>query len=126
MNSKNYAIEKMEELIKNEEEQLEKYKRNIKTFTDECDILEELVEQTVSNIASMKDALHKLKGLDNLEKKNKVADPVSITIPSGFVVKNVTGLDIHKFARDLILPEIIKLLKDRQYTFHEQLKEALK
>jgi len=38
----------------------------------------------------------------------------------GFVVKEVSGVDIHKFVRDLILPEIIELLRNRKFSIIEE------
>jgi hypothetical protein len=88
-----------------------------------------------SQITSLRDALHKLKGLDNLEKKNKIADSAEIAehqflrkgpCRTQLKWKHVEDMEIRKFIKDFLLPEITELLKDRQYTFHEQLKEALK
>lgn len=70
MNGKQYAIEKLEVALKDEEEGLEKCYGNIKTLKDEVAHLEAEAGKALLTIASFKDALHKLKGLDTLEKKN--------------------------------------------------------
>ena len=72
MNSKQYAIEKMEELLRSEEEKLSDCRRDIKTFRNEVGDLEGKSMGFISNIAGLKDAIHKLKGLDNLEKAKKI------------------------------------------------------
>lgn len=51
-----------------------------------------------------------IKALEELEVDQKEAQ-------KGFVVKNVTGFDIHKFARELILPDIIEYLKESRISF---------
>lgn len=74
MNSKQYVIEKVEKLLKNEELELDKCRQNRKMYKAEIAIIEAKTMEAISGIAGLKDALHKLKGLDNLEKKNKIAD----------------------------------------------------
>ncbi|TET41745.1 MAG: hypothetical protein E3J60_03865 [Dehalococcoidia bacterium] len=78
MNSKQYVIEKMEELLRSEEEKLSDCRRDLKIWRNEVGDLEGKSMGFISNIAGLKDALHKLKGLDNLEKKNKITDPVEL------------------------------------------------
>ena len=72
MNSKQYAIEKMEELLRSEEDKLSDCRQDLKIFRNEVGDLEGKSMGFISNIAGLKDALHKLKGLDNLEKARKL------------------------------------------------------
>ena len=135
MSGKKYAIERVEMLIKCEEEKLEKCQRNIKTYSMEVVCEQAKAEVATSNIAGLKDAHHKLRGLDNLEKKNKIADSAEMAehqilrkgpTRTQLKWKDVEDMEIRRFIKDFLLPEITQLLMDRQYTFHEQLKEALK
>lgn len=119
MKEQQYAIEKLEDLLKFQEQNLEQFTGNLKNLYNHVSIANADIVKVKFHIAVLKDAIHKLKGLDNLEKKNKIADPV------GFVVKDVTGFDIHKFARDLILPDIIEMLKNRRFTLSEELRKAI-
>ena len=135
MNSKKYPIERLEEELTHEEERLQRCGQRIKSLRDEIPIEERRTITCAARISGLKDALHKLKGLDNLEKKNMIPDSAEMTehqfLRKGphrtqLKWKDVEDMEIRKFIKDFILPEITQLLKDRQYTFHEQLKEALK
>ncbi len=119
MKEKQYAIEKLEDILMLQEQHLEHFTGNIKNLYNDISITDAQIVKTKFHISVLKDAIHKLEGLDNLEKKNKIhPDYVveqKIKTEKGFVVKDVTGFDIHKFARDLILPDIIEMLKDRNF-----------
>lgn len=66
-------IEFLEAAIKEEEERLEDYLRDIKTFKNEVVMIEAKAKEAISHIAGLRDALHKLKGLAELERKAKIA-----------------------------------------------------
>lgn len=72
MNGKQYAIEKLEKALINEDEELEKCYRNIKAFKTEVAHYEKKQKEAISGIGSLRDAIHKLKGLDNLEEAKKL------------------------------------------------------
>lgn len=78
MNGKQYAIERLEEELTYEEERLQRCGQRIKSLRDEIPIEERRTITCTARISGLKDAIHKLNGLDNLEKKNKIPDPVGL------------------------------------------------
>jgi len=77
MNGKQFVIENLENVLKQREISLENLTGSIKNSEQEIAMAEADIITIKSQIEGLKDALHKLKGLDNLEKKNKIADPAS-------------------------------------------------
>ncbi|MCW4050772.1 MAG: hypothetical protein NWE89_13660 [Candidatus Bathyarchaeota archaeon] len=135
MNGKEFVIEKLEEALKKQEEVIEREIQSIKNMNNDIDETGKEIATARSQIKGLKDAIHKLKGLDNLEKKNKIADSAEMAehqilrkgpTRTQLKWKDVEDMEIRRFIKDYLLPEITQLLRDRQYTFHEQLKEALK
>ena len=74
MNGKEFVIEELEKALKLQEEVVEREIQSIKNMNNEIAETEIEIVTAHSQIVGLKDAIHKLKGLDNLEKKNKIAD----------------------------------------------------
>lgn len=130
MNSKQYAIERLEEELTHEEERLQRCGQRIKSLRDEIPIEERRSITCTARISGLKDAIHKLKGLDNLEKKNKIADSAEMTehqilrkgpFRTQLKWKDVEDMEIRKFIRKYILPEMIVLLKENNFYFKNEL-----
>ena len=79
MISKKHPIEILEEALKYEKDQLGQAQVNIKTLKDQAAKEEGQLMPKIARITGLEDALHKLKGLDNLEKKNKIADSAEVS-----------------------------------------------
>ena len=75
MISKKYPIKILEEELKLREEQMDSYQKTLKSIKDSVNKYHASIIEITERISGLKDALYKLKGLDNLEKKNKIADP---------------------------------------------------
>ena len=86
MIGKKYPIEVLEQALKYEEEQLETCVQNIKSLKDLVAKRNGESMMIIARISGLKDALHKLEGLDNLEEQNKIADPAE-SIRSGLKEK---------------------------------------
>ncbi len=71
MISKKHPIEILEEALKYEREQLENCQKSIKSMRNQAAKDESSAMKCIARISGLEDALHKLNGLDNLEKKNK-------------------------------------------------------
>lgn len=70
MISKKHPIEILEEALKYERKRLETCQNTIKALKNSVAKDEGLAMACIARITGLEDALHKLKGLDNLEKKN--------------------------------------------------------
>ena len=80
MNGKQFAIGKLEDHLKLQEQHLEHFEGNMKNLHNEIAITEADIVKMKLHIEGLKDAIHKLKGLDNLEKKNiEEKRPASMT-----------------------------------------------
>jgi len=75
MISKKHPIEILEQALRYDEQELEACQGNIKSFRKRASEKEDDARIIIARISGLKDAIHKLKGLDNLEKKNKIPDP---------------------------------------------------
>ena len=120
MISKKHPIEILEQALKYEKEQLESCQQNIKSMRNQATERESSAMGCIARITGLEDALHKLNGLDNLEKKNKVADSAEMTehqilrkgpYRAQLKWKDVEDMEIRKFIEEFILPEIIVLMK---------------
>ena len=129
MSSKEHPITILEEALKYEESQLQKCQASIKALRSHAHQDEDHAVAFIARISGLKDAIHKLKGLDNLEKKNKIADSAEMTehqfLRKGphrtqLKWKDVEDMEILKFIRELILPEIIVLLKENNFYFQNE------
>jgi len=69
MSCKN-VIEKLQDTLELQEQHLEHFKSNLKNLYNEISITDADIVKVKNYIEELKDAIHKLKGLDNLEKKN--------------------------------------------------------
>jgi len=72
MNIKEHPIQILEEALKYEEERLGSCQQTIKSMRSRITKDEDLAMKTIARISGLQDALHKLKGLDNLEKGNEL------------------------------------------------------
>jgi len=70
MNGKQFVIDKLEEALKEQKAIVWREIASIKSMKDEIAETEKEIAEAELQASGLKDALHKLKGLDNLEKKN--------------------------------------------------------
>ena len=123
MISKEHPIKVLKQALEYEEKRLAECQECIKSLKERTVKDENLVVEILAGIEGLRDAIHKLKGLDNLEKKNKVADSVEMMehqfLRKGLYRtqlkwKDVEDMEIRKFIREYILPEMIVLLKENE------------
>ena len=72
MTSKEHPIKILEQALEYEEKRLAECRENIKSLKNRVTKDEGLSLEIISNIAGVKDAILKLKGIANLEEKNKI------------------------------------------------------
>jgi len=101
MISKKYPIKVLEERLKYERQSLEDEQGHIKTLKDQAIREEGHLMTHIARITGLEDALRKLKGLDNLEKHNKIAEPDSSDLKEKFKAKN-TELEMLKSEREML------------------------
>jgi len=70
MNDKNYVIDSIEEALEKQEKIIERETESIKGMYNEIAETNKEIAEAELRVEGLKVALHKLKGLDNLEKKN--------------------------------------------------------
>jgi len=70
MINKEHAIKILKQALEYEEKQLAECRANIKSLKERTVKDENFVVENMASIEGLKDAIHKLSGLDNLEEKN--------------------------------------------------------
>lgn len=102
MISKKYPIEILEEALKYERERLESSQQTIKSLRNQATKDESLVMACIARITGLEDALHKLKGLDNLEKKSIPDHDIEEKLPAS-MKKNLQRVKMARlYGRDVL------------------------
>lgn len=93
MTSKKHPIEILEKALEYERDQLATCQEGIKSLRNKATKNEGLAMTSIARITGLEDAIHKLKGLDNLEKKSIPDHDIEEKLPAS-MEKNLQRVEM--------------------------------